>query len=365
MGEGRNLSRQAAGTLALVLLLIGLVAAPVGALDGTSRLAASTEQLAFEAEFLELVNVERTAEGLGTLHRLPVLVEGARGQARAIEEAGYLFHNPNLAEVTTGWYALGENVGYGPTVQALHQAFMNSPGHRANVLKDSYNYGGVGVVIDSNNVIWVAIVFMYGPEGLADGDAVPSDPSDDGSGSDPDDSYEGSFSDDEGSVHEDSIEAIADAGITEGCKAGQAEYCPEALVTRAQMATFIMRALDLSPSAIDFFGDDDGSAHEAAINALAEAGISLGCGDGQYCGDEPVTRAQMATFLQRALELEPATGDGFVDDDGSTHEDAINALAEKGITGGCDSGARLFCPEEKVTRAQMASFLARALGLIT
>jgi hypothetical protein len=360
MGEGRKLSGRAVGTLVAILLLTGLVAAPVGALDGTSHLAASADQLTFEAQFLDLINEERVAEGLGALARLPVLVEGARGQAQAIEEAGYLFHNPNLAAVTTGWYALGENVGYGPTVEALHQAFMDSPGHRANVLKDTYNYGGVGVVIDSNNVIWVAIVFMYGPEGLAE-DLSSTDESN----PDPVEQYEGTFSDDEGSVHEDSIEAIAEAGITNGCRSNGLEYCPQLLVTRAQMATFIMRALDLPASKIDFFIDDDGTQHETAINALAEAGISLGCGNSEYCGDEPVTRAQMATFLQRALDLQPGDADGFVDDDGSTHEDAINALAANGISGGCDSDTRLFCPNEKVTRAQMASFLARALGLVT
>jgi len=71
----------------------------------------------------------------------------------------------------------------------------------------------------------------------------------------------------------------------------------------------------------------------------------------------------MAAFLSRALELPAATGDFFVDDDGSVYEDAINRLAEAGITRGCDPGGGLFCPDVAVNRAQMATFLIRALGL--
>ncbi|MDE0369852.1 MAG: S-layer homology domain-containing protein, partial [bacterium] len=102
-----------------------------------------------------------------------------------------------------------------------------------------------------------------------------------------------------------------------------------------------------------------------AINRLAEAGITGGCdSDGAlFCPGVAVSRAQLAAFLSRGLELPPATGDFFVDDDGSVFEDAINRLAEAGITGGCDSDGGLFCPGVAVSRAQMATFLVRALGL--
>ena len=74
-----------------------------------------------------------------------------------------------------------------------------------------------------------------------------------------------------------------------------------------------------------------------------------------------VTRAQMAMFLDRALALPAATTDYFDDDDGKTGEGSINALAKSKITGGC--GPRRFCPTASVTRAQMAMFLDRALAL--
>ena len=329
---------------------------PATALEGVSTL--QTTATTYEAEFLELINEERAADGLQPLERLGVLVEGARDQAQAIFEAGYLFHNPDLAGVTTGWYALGENVGYGPTVIALHDAFMASPGHRANVMKDTYNYAGVGVIVDESQVIWVAVVFMYGPDGLADGE-ISSEPAELPAGT-----YTPPFADDDGSIHEAAIAAIADAGITGGCSSDGISFCPDGLVTRAQMASFLVRALDLPAASRDYFGDDTGMAHEAAINALAEAGMTLGCGDGNYCPDEAVTRAQMATFLTRAFGLAPAEGDRFGDDAGSAHEAAINALAGAGIASGCDAEAGLFCPEDAVTRAQMASFLARALQLV-
>ena len=110
------------------------------------------------------------------------------------------------------------------------------------------------------------------------------------------------------------------------------------------------------------FTDDDGSVHEENIEALVVAGITRGCGEDLYCPDKEITRAQMATLLVRSISgLSPATTDHFTDDDGSVHEDAINILAENGITRGCDTGR--YCPGDHVRRSAMASFLARALGL--
>ena len=117
----------------------------------------------------------------------------------------------------------------------------------------------------------------------------------------------GFFSDDDGLVHEASIEAIADAGITVGCNPPVNDlFCPGRAVTRAQMATFLVRALDL-PAAGGSFVDVAGSVHEANIGALAAAGITVGCNpptNDRFCPDEAVTRAQMATFLTRALDLD-------------------------------------------------------------
>jgi hypothetical protein len=118
----------------------------------------------------------------------------------------------------------------------------------------------------------------------------------------------GSFTDDDGSVHEANIEAIAAEGITQGCNPPVNDlFCPDKAVTRAQMATFLTRALSL-PAAAGSFTDTAGSVHEANIGALAAAGITVGCNpptNDMFCPDKAVTRAQMATFLTRALGLTP------------------------------------------------------------
>ncbi len=158
----------------------------------------------------------------------------------------------------------------------------------------------------------------------------------------------------------DEILWMADQGITSGCDSSGALFCPDSPVTRAQMATFLIRALADPPSSFNYFIDDDGSVHEPNINGLAAAEITFGCDDGMFCPDDPVTRAQMASFLVRALNLPANADDRFADDDGSVHEASINSLAASGITLGC--GGTSFCPDNLVTREQMAAFLYRALG---
>jgi subtilisin family serine protease len=166
----------------------------------------------------------------------------------------------------------------------------------------------------------------------------------------------GSFVDADGNKHEASIEWILAEGITSGCAAER--YCPDGLVTRAQMATFLARALDLPAASTDYFTDDNGSTHEPNINRVRAAGITAGCEGSHFCPDGVVTRAQMATFLARALDLPAASTNYFTDDAGNTHEARINAIASAGLTVGCT--ATTYCPNGAVTRAQMATFLYRA-----
>ncbi len=170
------------------------------------------------------------------------------------------------------------------------------------------------------------------------------------------------FLDDDGSIHEGAIEALAAVGVARGCRYDL--YCPDEEVTRGQFAALLARAFPglVPDDADDFFGDDDGSVHEAAVNGLAAAGIASGCGPGRYCPAEPMTRAQMATLLARALPgLASPDRDHFSDDDGTVHEVAINALAENGIVSGCGPGR--YCPDDPMRRDQAATLLARALDL--
>ena len=166
------------------------------------------------------------------------------------------------------------------------------------------------------------------------------------------------FTDIAGSTFANDIAWLADSGITSGCT--PSTYCPTGTVTRGQMASFLARALDLPDSSKDYFPDDSGSTHEADINKVAHAGITSGCGGGKYCPTALVTRGQMASFLAKALDLPASDADTFTDDDGSSHEPNIERIAAAGLTSGCT--ATRFCPSDSVTRGQMAAFLHRAFA---
>jgi hypothetical protein len=176
------------------------------------------------------------------------------------------------------------------------------------------------------------------------------------------------FIDDDGSVFETDIEWLAAGGVTKGCNPPVNDmFCPEAPVTRGQMAAFLVRALALTDRLDDPFVDDDGSIFEADIEKLAAAGITKGCNppaNDRFCPQAPVTREQMAAFLVRALGYTDAgQGDLFTDDDASIFESAIDKLATADVTKGCNPPTNdRFCPTAVVTRGQMAAFLHRALG---
>ncbi len=176
----------------------------------------------------------------------------------------------------------------------------------------------------------------------------------------------GTFVDDDGSVHEAAIEALAAADITRGCDDRGLLFCPDRSVSRGEMATFLVRALGLADTDVDFFVDDSDSQFESAINAVAAAGITLGCNppdNDRFCPTGHVTRGAMASFLVRALDLPPPVGEaGFDDVEDSVHRDDIEALAASDVTRGCNPPENTaYCPFDRVTRAQMATFLARAL----
>jgi hypothetical protein len=179
----------------------------------------------------------------------------------------------------------------------------------------------------------------------------------------------GTFADDNGNIHEGSIEAIAAAEITKGCNPPVNDlYCPSDRVNRGQMAAFLTRALGLTVRLDNPFTDDDGSIFEADIERMAAAGITKGCNppaNNLFCPNAYVTRGQMAAFLVRALGYSDAgTGDLFTDDDDSIFEGSIDRLGTAGVTKGCNPPLNdLFCPNSLVLRDQMASFLSRALDL--
>jgi hypothetical protein len=160
-----------------------------------------------------------------------------------------------------------------------------------------------------------------------------------------------------GSKFADEIAWMWNSGITVGCAPDL--YCTNNAVLRDQMATFLTRALSLPGATRDWFTDDEGNKHEDRINRLATRGITYGCDGTRFCPKGVVTRGQMASFLARAFKLPATDRDYFRDDNDNRHESSINRLAAAGLTFGCGGGN--FCPDGHVTRGQMAAFLYRAL----
>jgi hypothetical protein len=167
------------------------------------------------------------------------------------------------------------------------------------------------------------------------------------------------------------IDRLYNAKITGGCTTSPLNYCPEGQVTRAQMAVFLEKGMAFPtsfnpPNVTPTFTDTVGHWAEDWIEALKRDGVTSGCAAGLYCPEDPVTRAQMALFLLKAkhgssYSPPPATG-VFTDVPvGYWADKWIEQLAAEGITGGCDTD--LYCPNDPVTRAQMAVFLVKTFGL--
>jgi alpha-tubulin suppressor-like RCC1 family protein len=165
------------------------------------------------------------------------------------------------------------------------------------------------------------------------------------------------------------INSLLGAGITTGC--GSGIYCPAQNVTRQQMAAFLVRAVEGEPATT--YCDSGSPFSDVPISntmckymkRLSELAVTTGCGGGLYCPNDSVTRQQMAAFLVRAVEGEPAStycasGSPFADVPiSNTMCKYMKRLSELGVTTGCGSGN--YCPNNLVTREQMAAFLGRAV----
>jgi uncharacterized protein YkwD len=144
-----------------------------GALDAVRSVDAAPANAAEwlvneEEQLLNLHNEYRATQGLPPLVRDPLLDIVARDWTARMTLTQTLEHRPNLRDmvqnqVTTDWHRLGENVGYGPTSNWLHDAFVASPGHEANIT-GSYNRVGIGAAYDSDGDLWVTVNFLEGPD---------------------------------------------------------------------------------------------------------------------------------------------------------------------------------------------------------
>jgi hypothetical protein len=171
------------------------------------------------------------------------------------------------------------------------------------------------------------------------------------------------------------IHGLAGARITYGC--GLGNYCPDVLLTRSQMAIFLVRSAHgpdfMPPPAVGLFADvpiTDGDTTANYIEQLYNDGYTTGCATDplRYCPNDLMPREQMAVFLDRlkhgpSFVPPPATGI-FADVPSSdVFAPCIEAAYADGTTIGCSAEPLLYCPKDKVTRAQIAVFLVRVLGI--
>ncbi len=184
---------------------------------------------------------------------------------------------------------------------------------------------------------------------------------------------QGRFCDDDGSVHEDNIELMAVWGITIGCDANDStKYCPSAQITRRQMATFIYRAVNPRwpiqiPTGITINDVPADASYRPYANWLVSIG-AFQLDDGNFNPRGIVTRADMAVMMVAAFPHIQAVSESqnlFAD---TANLDAavvraIEGIAESEVTRGCTTTPPLrYCPNNPVTRAQMASFFVRVIN---
>lgn len=148
-------------------------------LSATSALAAaprSGPEAAAEQQFFSLTNSSRGQEGLSPMGPSGGWQEQARNQADEMAASNSIFHNANLGAEAGSlgcWTRIGENVGRGPSVEAIHNAFMNSPTHRNNLMGD-YDALGVGVKISADGTVYVTQRFLKSCGGPAPAPAAPA-----------------------------------------------------------------------------------------------------------------------------------------------------------------------------------------------
>jgi hypothetical protein len=171
------------------------------------------------------------------------------------------------------------------------------------------------------------------------------------------------------------IEGLSNARITSGCNNAPRSYCPSVQVSRDQMAVFLLRAKHgasyFPPAPTGIFGDVPTDYWAAAwIEELATEGITSGCNTSPklYCPTVPVSRDQMALFLLRAKygsAYAPPPPLGTFTDVPTDYWAAawIEELVTEGITSGCNTVPKMYCPAQAVSRDQMAVFLDKTFAL--
>lgn len=337
-------------------LAVALLTAPAQALLATPTavrpvIVAADEVVTGEAaNFVTWINAERAAAGLPALRIDASLTQVALGWTGQMAATGAMSHNPYTGvQIPAGWTAWGENVGYTKPADAagLHSAFMNSAGHRANIMNSQFTHLGIGWLVDANGRSWVTEVFARYPSAVS----LPR------------------FADvPVGAAFYLDIEWTVISGVATGYTGGT--FRPTAAVTREAMAAFLYRAVQGGPvptcSGSPRTFSDVSAAHPFcwAIEWLAANGITSGYPDGTFRPGDPVSREATAAFLYRSMNsgADPTCTSAtrrFADvRAGDSFCGVIEWTAAQRISTGWTDGT--YRPWAYVERQAMAAFLHRA-----
>lgn len=173
------------------------------------------------------------------------------------------------------------------------------------------------------------------------------------------------FVDDDDSGVERAIELAVRSGAMSGCgEDADRTFCPEDPITRAAFAVALDVVVEVPEGTTVFDDVDPDAPYAGAVGRLAAGGIIRGCDDNLFCPDDRVTRAQGAALVARTIELpaEPVRRFDDVPAD-SVFADVLGRMAAQGVILECVEVPARICPDDPLTRAEAAAILARA-GLL-
>ncbi|MEX2504798.1 MAG: S-layer homology domain-containing protein [Egicoccus sp.] len=366
----RRLSLTTALLLPLAAALLVAGAAPADAAP-----ARTANESAAESHLVDEHNRARAGSDRAALRAATDLTDVARAWSDEMARTGNFRHNPSVSGQICCWTAWGENIawagpvdaigGWEPTADRIMRGWLDSPGHRDNLMSATFDEVGIGVSVASNGRMYATAVFRR-----SDGTAAPaSQPVPQARSIDracpPGEVPSAGFTD-VGASQARAVDCLAWWDVAQGTSARA--FSPQRAVTRAQFAAFLARALEETGGILQVapppLTDLTGNIHATAIGDLAGIGIIGGFTDGTFRPNQTVTRGQMASMLVKAAEyrtgerLRAPSRDWFIDDSG-THERAINQIADAGWAAGDGNGH--FGASSTLQRGHLALFVARWL----
>jgi hypothetical protein len=334
-----------------------------------------------------LLNQERANENLPSLSIDIRLMEAARRHNNDMATHDFFSHTGSdgsspfdrIADAGYSFRSAGENIAGGyRTAAAAVQAWMNSSGHRANILNSSYQHIGVGYTYNSSSSYghyWTTDFGSTSDAGQPPPTQCSSPPTPTPT---PTPVPTTTFVDVPfDHPYHDEIELLYNEGYTSGCSTDPLMFCPERTMNRAESAVFVERGLHGSqfdpqdPTQALFTDVVLEAWYSDWVHGLWEDGYTAGCGTDplMYCPDQEHTRAEGCVFYLRMMYgagYQPSAPTGyFADvDPEEWYADWVDACWEAGLTEPCESDPDLlFCPEDPLTRAMAAYMMVQAKGL--